>query len=70
MTDVMVNAVVSVLWFHRTGTGGYGGLAGLAVDSLADLEQGFGSALAALKTYSVVAHPTRVGTNLIHTIMP
>lgn len=38
-----------------TGTGGYGGLAGVAVDSLADLEQGLGSAMAALHNLSLAA---------------
>lgn len=41
-----------------TGTGGYGGLAGVALDALADLEQGFDAMYAALLNISLAAHTT------------
>jgi hypothetical protein len=42
-----------------TATGGYGGLAGAAVDAVANLEQGLDAALRLLRNISVVADPAR-----------
>eukprot|EP00759_Apiculatamorpha_spiralis_P009917 PhF_6_TR16992/c2_g1_i1/m.25705 len=47
-----------------TGTGAYGGLAGLAVDALADMDQGFSNAIRLLKNLTKVTHTSNAAQGI------